>query len=68
MAVDEQGNLYVAYFDTGEVVVFTGKGKLIGAIKLPAGEGTFAANVILGSRTARPSTLPIRPHSCPESS
>ena len=48
MAVDEQGNLYVAYFDAGEVVVFTGKGKLIGAIKLPAGEGTFTTNVTFG--------------------
>jgi gluconolactonase len=47
MAVDEQDNLYVAYFDAGEVV-FTGKGKLIGAIKLPADEGTFTTNVAFG--------------------
>lgn len=48
MAVDEKGNLYVAYFDAGEVVVFTPKGKLIGSIKLPDGEGTFTTNVAFG--------------------
>jgi gluconolactonase len=29
-------------------VVFTGKGKLIGSIKLPEGEGTFTTNVAFG--------------------
>jgi gluconolactonase len=48
MAVDEQGNLYVAYVDAGEVVVITPKGKIIGAIKLPAGGGTFNTNVAFG--------------------
>lgn len=48
MVVDVQGNLYVAYFDAGEVVVFTGKGKRIGAITLPAGAGTFTTNVAFG--------------------
>jgi gluconolactonase len=48
MAVDEQGHLYVAYVDAGEVVVITPKGKIIGAIKLPAGAGTFNTNVAFG--------------------
>jgi gluconolactonase len=48
MALDEKGNVYVAYFDAGEVVVLTPKGKIIGSIKLPAGEGTFTTNVAFG--------------------
>ena len=48
MTLDEHGNLYVAYVDAGEVVVLTPKGKLIGTIKLPDGEGAFTTNVAFG--------------------
>jgi gluconolactonase len=48
LAVDEKGNVYAAYFDAGEVVVLTPKGKIIGSIKLPAGEGAFTTNVAFG--------------------
>jgi gluconolactonase len=34
LTVDEKGNLYVVHVDTGEVVVLTPKGKVIGSIKL----------------------------------
>ena len=48
LTVDELGNVYAAYVDAGEVVVLTPKGKLIGSIKLPDGEGTFTTNVAFG--------------------
>src|SRR5262245_60494138 len=38
LTLDEMGNVYVAYVDTGEVVVLTPKGKIIGSI--PAGANT----------------------------
>jgi gluconolactonase len=34
MALDAKGNVYVAYFEVGEVVVLTPQGKIIGSIKL----------------------------------
>jgi gluconolactonase len=48
LALDERGNVYAAYFDAGEVAVLTPKGKIIGSIKLPAGEGSFTTNVAFG--------------------
>lgn len=48
MAVDEKGNLYVAYVDAGEVVVLPPKGKIIGSIKLPEEEGALTTNVAFG--------------------
>jgi gluconolactonase len=48
MAVDEKGNVYVAYFDAGEVVVLTPRGKIVGSIKLPEGAGPQTTNVAFG--------------------
>ncbi len=48
LTVDEKGNVYVAHVDTGEVVVLTSKGKIIGSIRLPEGGGTFNTNVAFG--------------------
>jgi gluconolactonase len=53
MALDEKGNLYVAYVDAGEVVVITPKGKIIGSIKLPEGGGAFNTNVAFGGPDRR---------------
>jgi gluconolactonase len=53
MALDEKGNLYVAYVDAGEVVVLTPKGKLIGSIKLPEGAGPFNTNVAFGGQDGK---------------
>ena len=48
LTLDEKGNVYVAHVDSGEVVVLTPKGKIIGSIKLPEGGGTFNTNVAFG--------------------
>jgi len=53
MAVDAKGNVYVAYFDAGEVVVLTPMGKIVGSIKLPAGSGTQTTNVAFGGPDAK---------------
>jgi sugar lactone lactonase YvrE len=53
LALDATGNVYVAYFDAGEVVVLTPKGKIIGAIKLPQGAGTQTTNVAFGGPEAK---------------
>ena len=46
--VDEQGNLYQSHYGGGEVVVINPNGFIIGAIKLPAGEGAQTTNCAFG--------------------
>jgi len=53
MAVDEKGNVYVAYFEAGEVVVLTPRGKIVGSIKLPEGAGPQTTNVAFGGPDAK---------------
>ena len=53
MAVDEKGNVYVAYFEAGEVVVLTPRGKIVGSIKLPEGAGPQTTNVVFGGPDAK---------------
>ncbi|MER2047657.1 MAG: SMP-30/gluconolactonase/LRE family protein, partial [Solibacillus sp.] len=45
LAVDAEGNLYVAHFQAGEVVVVDANGFKYGTIRLPEDAGTFATNL-----------------------
>lgn len=45
LAVDTDGNLYVAHFQAGEIVVLDASGFKYGVIRLPAGAGTFVTNL-----------------------
>lgn len=45
LAVDASGNLYVAHFGAGEVVVIDAAGFAYGSIRLPEGAGPFTTNV-----------------------
>ncbi|MFC3041091.1 SMP-30/gluconolactonase/LRE family protein [Virgibacillus xinjiangensis] len=45
LAVDEKGNLYVAHFQAGEIVVLDKDGFEIGTIRLPEKAGTFVTNL-----------------------
>lgn len=45
LAVDAEGNLYVAHFQAGEVVVLDADGFKYGTIRLPEDAGTFATNL-----------------------
>ena len=42
LTVDEKGNVYVAHVDTGEVVVLTPKGKIIGSPGSPSSAAWWA--------------------------
>jgi sugar lactone lactonase YvrE len=43
--VDSKGNLYVAHFGAGEVVVIDPIGFIVGVIPLPPGAGYLTTNV-----------------------
>ncbi|MFP5108426.1 SMP-30/gluconolactonase/LRE family protein [Neobacillus sp. C211] len=45
LAVDTEGNLYVAHFQAGEIVVLDASGFKYGTIRLPKDEGTFTTNL-----------------------
>ncbi|MBT2726810.1 SMP-30/gluconolactonase/LRE family protein [Bacillus sp. ISL-75] len=45
LAVDTEGNLYVAHFQAGEIVVLDPSGFKYGTIRLPEGAGTFSTNL-----------------------
>ena len=45
LAVDEEGNLYVAHFQAGEIIVQDASGFSYGAIRLPEEAGTFTTNL-----------------------
>ncbi|WP_298827072.1 SMP-30/gluconolactonase/LRE family protein [uncultured Planococcus sp.] len=45
LAVDEKGNLYVAHFQAGEIVVQDARGFSYGTIRLPEDAGTFTTNL-----------------------
>nr|WP_313771817.1 SMP-30/gluconolactonase/LRE family protein [Neobacillus niacini] len=45
LAVDTEGNLYVAHFQAGEVVVLDANGFKYGTIRLPEDAGTFTTNL-----------------------
>lgn len=45
LAVDEKGNLYVAHFQAGEIIVQDANGFSYGAIRLPEEAGTFTTNL-----------------------
>ena len=45
LAVDDKGNLYVAHFQAGEIVVQDANGFNYGTIRLPEGAGTFTTNL-----------------------
>ena len=45
LAVDTDGNLYVAHFQAGEINVLDSSGFKYGAIRLPEGAGTFTTNL-----------------------
>lgn len=45
LAVDTEGNLYVAHFQAGQIVVVDQNGFKYGAIKLPEDAGTFVTNL-----------------------
>lgn len=45
LAVDEKGNLYVAHFQAGEIVVLDASGFKYGIIRLPEDAGTFVTNL-----------------------
>lgn len=47
LTVDSDGNLYVAHFEAGEVVVFDKRGHPYGAVPLPEGAGIWTTNVAL---------------------
>ncbi len=44
-ATDQDGNLYVAHYGAGEVVVIDSNGFMVGSIALPAGAGNQTTNV-----------------------
>lgn len=45
LAVDEKGNLYIAHFQAGQIVVQDANGFSYGTIRLPEGAGTFTTNL-----------------------
>lgn len=45
LAVDEEGNLYIAHFQAGEIVVQDANGFTYGTIRLPEDAGTFTTNL-----------------------
>ncbi|WP_419962349.1 SMP-30/gluconolactonase/LRE family protein [Psychrobacillus sp. BM2] len=45
LAVDTKGNLYVAHFQAGEIVVLDASGFKYGTIRLPKDAGTFTTNL-----------------------
>ena len=45
LAVDAEGNLYVAHFQAGEIVVLDASGFKYGTIRLPEDAGTFTTNL-----------------------
>ena len=45
LAVDTEGNLYVAHFQAGEIVVLDASGFKYGTIRLPKDAGTFTTNL-----------------------
>ncbi|MFC2948709.1 SMP-30/gluconolactonase/LRE family protein [Virgibacillus sediminis] len=45
LAVDKEGNLYVAHFQAGEIVVLDKDGFQYGTIRLPEDVGTFVTNL-----------------------
>jgi gluconolactonase len=45
LALDKEGNLYVAHFQAGEIVVVDASGFKYGSIRLPEGAGTFTTNL-----------------------
>lgn len=45
LAVDKEGNLYVAHFQAGEIVVIDASGFKYGTIRMPEGAGTFTTNL-----------------------
>ena len=45
LAVDNKGNLYVAHFQAGEIVVLDANGFKYGTIRLPENAGTFVTNL-----------------------
>lgn len=45
LAVDKEGNLYVAHFQAGEIVVVDASGFKYGTIRMPEGAGTFTTNL-----------------------
>jgi len=45
LAVDAKGNLYVAHFQAGEIVVLDASGFKYGTIRLPKDAGTFTTNL-----------------------
>lgn len=47
LTVDSDGNLYVAHFEAGEVVIFDKLGHPYGAVALPEGSGIWTTNVAL---------------------
>jgi gluconolactonase len=47
MAVDVDGNLYVAHYKAGEVVIYNPSGFPIGYIRMPADAGQWVTNVAL---------------------
>lgn len=50
IAVDEEGNVYVAHYDAGEIAVLTDKGKIIGYIKIPEGGKPGVTNMAFGGK------------------
>ncbi len=46
LAVDTEGNLYVAHFQAGEIVVLDASGFKYGVIRLPEETGTFTTNLV----------------------
>lgn len=47
MVVDESGNLYVAHYRAGEVVVYDPNGFVLQTIRMPEGAGKWTTNVVL---------------------
>ena len=45
VAVDREGNLYVAHFQAGEIAVVDASGFKYGTIRMPEGAGTFTTNL-----------------------
>ncbi|WP_241481481.1 SMP-30/gluconolactonase/LRE family protein [Mesobacillus campisalis] len=45
LAVDTEGNLYIAHFQAGEIIVQDASGFKYGIIRLPEGAGTFTTNL-----------------------
>ncbi|MRG84855.1 SMP-30/gluconolactonase/LRE family protein [Salinibacillus xinjiangensis] len=45
LAVDNEGNLYVAHYKAGEVIVLDSKGFKYGKIRLPKEAGTYSTNL-----------------------